>query len=58
MQGGAEMMRRSRYVVECYSLPEQFETKEEFLKALTEALDELCVAHGREVPQIEGVFDR
>lgn len=50
---GAERTRRARYLTEVWSTPEQFATSEEFIDALGEALDDLCIAWGRPLPDLD-----
>lgn len=54
--GGAEAMRWVRYITETYTTPEQFKSPQEYLKALTEALDALTASVGREPPLVHDVW--
>lgn len=51
-----EVMRWSRYAVETWTDPAQFATPQEFAEALTEVLDNLTEAYGKEPVKIEGVW--
>lgn len=51
-----EIQRWARYAVEAYTEPTQFDTPQDFLAAVTEVLDNLAEAFGKEPPKIEGVW--
>lgn len=48
MSHPAEIIRRARYVAECFCDPEQFATPGDYLAALTEALSDLAAVTGHE----------
>lgn len=52
----AETFRHVRYLCEAYTQPEQFPTPEDYLRALTEGLDNLTQAIGEQPPAMHDVW--
>lgn len=47
--------RWAKYTAEAYSDPEQFSSPQEFLAAISECLEEVCLLHGKEPPDLSTV---
>lgn len=53
--GSPSIIRHARYVTEAYTDPGQFSSPQEYLRAISEGLDELAELHGKTPPDLREV---